>query len=89
MKIFDFDLSKYNKSFVNFAVIVGIFAIAKSSLHLTKSILDKQPLKVPNKQQLLDKYGHLAWALIADCKDNEDYYIFLAKNGFNLILMGH
>lgn len=31
----------------------------------------------------------MAWALIADCKDNEEYVEFLAKHGFSLILMGN
>lgn len=44
--------------------------------------------KVPTSEQLHDKYGHFAWALIGDCKGNEDYCRFLAKNGFSLILLG-
>lgn len=69
-KLLDFGLSSYNKSFVNFAVIVGIFAIAKSSVHLAKYALNNKKNQLPTKQQLLDKYGHLAWGLIANCKDN-------------------
>jgi hypothetical protein len=62
-------------------------ALAKSSVNLAK-IAIKGSNRVPKKRQLLDKYGHLAWALITDCKDNEEYCTFLANNGFNLILMG-
>ena len=87
LKALDFDLKDYNKSFVNFAVLVGIVAIGKSTLALAKQAM-KKPNPVPTKQQLLDKYGHLAWALITDCKDNLEYCKFLAANGFNLILMG-
>jgi hypothetical protein len=83
----DLDLSKYNKSFVNFAILFGIAAIGKSAISLAASALKAKP-KVPSRKQLLDKYGHLAWGLVADCKDNYEYVSFLAKNGFNLVLMG-
>lgn len=69
LKVLDFDLKDYNKSFVNFAVLVGILAIGKSTLAITKKAMVR-PNPVPTKLHLLDKYGHLAWALITDCKDN-------------------
>jgi hypothetical protein len=87
LKLLDFDLTKYNKSFVNFAILVGILAIGKSSISLAANAL-KPKNKLPTKLQLHDKYGHMSWALITDCKDNEEYCRFLAINGFNLILMG-
>jgi hypothetical protein len=87
LRFLDFDLNNYNKSFVNFAVIVGVAALAKSTISLAGNALKSKP-KVPTKQQLLDKYGHMAWAMIADCRYNYFYVQFLAKNGFNLILMG-
>ena len=69
IKALDFDLKDYNKSFVNFAMLVGIVAIGKSTLAVARKAM-KRPDPVPTKLQLLDKYGHLAWALITDCKDN-------------------
>lgn len=65
----DLDLSKYNKSFVNFAILFGIAAIGKSAISLATSAVKGKP-KVPTRKQLLDKYGHLAWALVADCQQN-------------------
>lgn len=70
LRLLDFDLSHYNKSFVNFAVLVGVFAVAKSTFSLAAAALQPRA-RLPSKKQLLDKYGHMAWALIADCKDNE------------------
>ena len=32
LRFLDFDLKNYNKSFVNFAVIVGVAALAKSTM---------------------------------------------------------
>jgi hypothetical protein len=37
---------------------------------------------------MIDKYGKHSYALIGDCKNCQDYCLFLANNGFNLILMG-
>ena len=34
----DFDLNAYNKPFVSFAVVVGIFALAKGSLALGRTL---------------------------------------------------
>jgi hypothetical protein len=86
-RLLDFNLDNLNKSFVNFAVVVGVLALAKSTISLARNALKSRP-KVPTKAKLLEKYGQMAWALIADCKDNEDYVAFLAKNGFNLVLLG-
>jgi hypothetical protein len=83
----NFDLANYNKSFVNFAIVLGVVALAKSTLSLADSALASKP-KVPSRKQLLDKYGHMAWAVVSDCKHNYDYVTFLAKHGFNLVLMG-
>ena len=69
LKLLDFDLNSYNKSFVNFAIIVGVAALAKGTLSLAGNALKSKP-KVPSKKQLLDKYGHMAWAIVADCKYN-------------------
>lgn len=83
----DLDLAKYNRSFVNFAIVVGVAALAQSALSLAGRALKAKP-KVPSRQQLLEKYGHMAWAVVSDCKYNYEYVAFLARNGFNLVLMG-
>lgn len=69
IKALDFDLKDHNKAFVNFAMLVGIVAIGKSTLTIARKAMNR-PNPAPTKLQLLDKYGHLAWALITDCKDN-------------------
>ena len=85
----DFDLKTYNKAFVNLAITVGVITLAKSALSLSCSTLSALNIKkVPSSKQLHQKYGYHSWALIADCRGNEEYCRFLAKNGFNLILMG-
>ena len=87
----DFDLNNYNKAFVNLAVVVGIVALTKTTLCLTKSglqLASKASRKIPSSKELHDKYGHHSWALIADCQGNEEYCKILAERGFNLILMG-
>lgn len=87
----DFDLNNYNKAFVNLAVVVGIAALTQTTLCLAKSGLkqvSKASRKIPSSKELHDKYGHHSWALIADCRENEEYCKILAERGFNLILMG-
>ena len=37
--LFNFELSNYNKSFVNFAIICGIIALAKSTINLQKGVV--------------------------------------------------
>lgn len=86
----NFDLKDTNKSFVNLAVAVGVIVLAKSAIKMTTSTLKclSSCKKVPTATELQDKYGHRTWALIADCRGNEEYAAFLAKSGFNLVLMG-
>ena len=86
----DFDLKDYHKPIVNLAVIVGIVVAAKTTIAMTKCALSSLTTshKVPTSKVLHDTYGYHSWALIADCRGCEDYAHFLAKNGFNLILMG-
>lgn len=83
----NFTPDNINGSFYSFAVVAGVYTVAHSSYCLAKWALKTKP-KVPERKQMLDKYGHFAWALIGDCKGNEDYCRFLAANGFSLILLG-
>ena len=72
-KLLDFDLSKYNKSFVNLAIAVGVVALAKTTFTLGKSALKSVTScqKLSTSKQLKDKYGHHSWVLVADCNQNE------------------
>jgi hypothetical protein len=67
--VLNFDPENVNGSFYSFAVAAGVYTIAHSSYHLAKWALAAKP-KLPTRAQLLDKYGHFAWALIGDCKGN-------------------
>ncbi len=71
--LLDFDLSKYNKSFVNLAIAVGVIALAKTTLTAGKIAFKYvgSSKKVPTSKQLKDKYGHHSWVLVADCNQNE------------------
>lgn len=66
-KWLDFEIKDYHKSFVNFAILFGIFAVAKTSIQCAKKLTQGSP-KLPTKKQLLNKYGHNAWALITDVR---------------------
>ena len=83
-------IENYNKSFVNFVALVGMYAVVKSSIVLGKKSLKlmKGKPKVPSKEAMQFKYGDYSWALIVDCKRNEDYCLMLAQRGFGLILCG-
>ena len=85
-----FELKDTNKSFVNLAVAVGVIVLVKSAIKMTTSTLKclSNCKKLPTATELQDKYGHHTWALIADCRGNEEYAAFLAKSGFNLVLLG-
>jgi hypothetical protein len=75
---------------VNLVSLVGAYALYKSSVWAAKksySLINK-PKKIPSAEQLQGRYGSHSWALIVDCKGNEEYCILLAQKGFNLILCG-
>ena len=86
----DFDLKNYNKAFVNLSIVVGVAVLAKTALKLTCKTAHAftKNRNVPTVHELQDKYGHHAWAVIGDCRGNEQYARFLALNGFNLVLLG-
>ena len=86
----NFDLKDYNKAFVNLSVVFGVMVVAKTALKMTCKTVHaaSKSNTLPTAEQLHDKYGHHSWAVIGDCRGNEDYAKFLAANGFNLVLIG-
>ena len=69
---------------------MGAIVVISSVLKITsKTACSLASMKsLPKAEQLHDKYGHNSWAVIGDCRGNEEYAKFLAVNGFNLFLMG-
>lgn len=83
------DTAKYNRGFVNFAMVVGLYATVRGTIcgykYLTKNC---KPKKTLSGKRFREKYGEGSWAIIADVARNEGYCTYLAKQGINLILMG-
>lgn len=79
----------YNRGFVDFCMLVGVVASFKLATYgikkIHQSLTHNKPL---TKAGFLDRYGEGSWAIIADVANNEEYCLYLAKQGLNLILMG-
>ena len=88
-KLFDFDKNAYHKHFINLGVLIGVISLAKITLKLGSELNKSlKSHKLPTPRQLGEKYGFHSWVIIADCRQNEQYCKFFAKNNFNLILLG-
>ena len=84
----EIDTSKYNPTFVKMMMLIGLMTATKLTMSGLKAIASRKTFKSPNKKEMQVKYGLNVWALVVDAARNEDYCVYLAKQGINLILMG-
>jgi hypothetical protein len=85
------DLSAFqlqNTTFTKLAVLIGLVAVVKGAYSALKLLRPR--LSKPSKDMaaLTKRYGEKSWAVIGDIYRNESYALFLAKRGFNIILIG-
>jgi hypothetical protein len=85
------DLSSFqlqNTTFTKLAILVGLVAVVKGAYSALKLLRPR--LSKPSKDMttLTKRYGEKSWAIIGDVYRNESYALFLAKRGFNIILLG-
>ena len=69
-------------------MLVGLYSATKltmSGINYLGSFPKYKPL---TKKQIQEKYGRNCWALVVDVARNEEYCMYLAKQGVNLILLG-
>ena len=69
-------------------MLIGLMTATKLTMSGLKAIASRKTFKSPNKKEMQVKYGLNVWALVVDAARNEDYCVYLAKQGINLILMG-